>query len=105
MDKSLINLTTKTHPSTALDTCLLKTLTILIPGELVPNEVVLDLLKEAITAAAETSNGFLIDGYPREKAQGEAFEKAIAPVNVSSYDPTFLVETLHKKVSNGNKLK
>lgn len=51
-------------------------------GELVPLEVVLDLLKEAILKALPDSKGFLIDGYPREKEQGILFEKNIAPVNV-----------------------
>nr|XP_012548464.1 adenylate kinase isoenzyme 1 isoform X2 [Bombyx mori] len=54
-------------------------------GELVPNEIVLDLLKEAILARAEESKGFLIDGYPREKSQGIAFEENIAPVSVIIY--------------------
>lgn len=43
----------------------------------------LELLKEAIIAHAEKAKGFLVDGYPREKSQGVAFEKAIAPVTVS----------------------
>ncbi|XP_023020204.2 adenylate kinase isoenzyme 1 isoform X4 [Leptinotarsa decemlineata] len=51
-------------------------------GELVPMEVVLDLLKEAIIKALPDSKGFLIDGYPREKEQGILFEKNIAPVNL-----------------------
>ncbi|KOB70732.1 Uncharacterized protein OBRU01_14831, partial [Operophtera brumata] len=49
-------------------------------GELVPNEIVLDLLKEAIEANRDHAKGFLVDGYPREKSQGIAFEQAIAPV-------------------------
>lgn len=51
-------------------------------GELVPLEVVLDLLREAIVKNLPTSKGFLIDGYPREKEQGILFEQKIAPVNV-----------------------
>ncbi|XP_028174747.1 adenylate kinase isoenzyme 1 isoform X1 [Ostrinia furnacalis] len=54
-------------------------------GELVPNDVVLELLKEAIIAHAEQAKGFLVDGYPREKSQGIAFEKTIAPVTVIIY--------------------
>lgn len=54
-------------------------------GELVSNEVVLELLKEAILQKAEEAKGFLIDGYPREKEQGIAFENAIAPVTVSFF--------------------
>lgn len=51
-------------------------------GELVPLEVVLDLLKEAMLSSLANSKGFLIDGYPREKQQGILFEKNIAPVNL-----------------------
>lgn len=51
-------------------------------GELVPNDIVLDLLKEAMQAKTATSKGFLIDGYPREKEQGVMFEKVIAPVDL-----------------------
>lgn len=51
-------------------------------GELVPLEVVLDLLKEEIVKNLPTSKGFLIDGYPREKEQGILFEKNVAPVNL-----------------------
>merc|ERR1711983_525318 len=40
---------------------------------------VLDLLAEAMIKKLSGSKGFLIDGYPREVAQGEEFEKAIAP--------------------------
>lgn len=51
-------------------------------GELVPLEVVLDLLKEEIVKSLGTSKGFLIDGYPREKEQGILFEQNVAPVNL-----------------------
>merc|ERR1711915_866012 len=52
-------------------------------GDLLREEValapVLDLLAEAMIKRLGGSKGFLIDGYPREVAQGEEFEKAIAP--------------------------
>lgn len=48
-------------------------------GQLVPLATVLDLLAEAMIKRLSGSKGFLIDGYPREVAQGEEFEKAIAP--------------------------
>merc|ERR1712018_817325 len=48
-------------------------------GDLVPLFVVLDLMAEAMIKKLDGSKGFLIDGYPREVAQGEEFEKAIAP--------------------------
>lgn len=50
-------------------------------GDLVPNEEVLDLLLKAMKEA-KGSKGFLVDGYPREKSQGVAFEKSIAPVDL-----------------------
>jgi len=48
-------------------------------GQLVPMEMVLGILKDEMLKHAETSKGFLIDGYPREVQQGIEFEKAIAP--------------------------
>ncbi|XP_075991896.1 adenylate kinase isoenzyme 1-like [Anticarsia gemmatalis] len=59
--------------------------TIMEKGELVPNNIVLDLLKEAMQKHAGRASGFLIDGYPRERSQGIEFEKAIAPVTVIIY--------------------
>ena len=46
-------------------------------GELVPNQLVLDMLKDAMIAKARTSKGFLIDGYPRQVDQGLEFEKQV----------------------------
>ncbi|XP_045458868.1 adenylate kinase isoenzyme 1-like [Melitaea cinxia] len=54
-------------------------------GELVPNDIVLDILKTAMLELAGKVKGFLIDGYPREKSQGAEFEKQIAPVTVIIY--------------------
>jgi len=48
-------------------------------GELVPLEEVLALLAEAMLSKLSTSKGFLIDGYPREQAQGVQFEETILP--------------------------
>lgn len=39
--------------------------------------VVMELLNEKIKSKVATSKGFLIDGYPREKKQGEEFEAAV----------------------------
>merc|ERR1712044_7520 len=54
-------------------------------GELVPLFVVLDLLAEAMLSKLSGSKGFLIDGYPREVAQGQEFEKEIAPCSQILY--------------------
>ena len=43
-------------------------------------EIVLTLLEKAISRNAATSNGFLIDGYPRELEQGKRFEDEVIPV-------------------------
>lgn len=51
-------------------------------GKLVSNEAVLHLLECAIRKSAASSSGFLIDGYPREKDQGAAFEKQISPASL-----------------------
>ena len=40
-------------------------------------QVVLDLLAEAMIKKLPSSKGFLIDGYPREVSQGQEFEKDI----------------------------
>ncbi|PAA58630.1 hypothetical protein BOX15_Mlig024390g2 [Macrostomum lignano] len=48
-------------------------------GELVPLEVVLDLLRSAMLAAPPGSPGFLVDGYPRELDQAVRFEADLAP--------------------------
>lgn len=53
-------------------------------GELVSNAEVLSLLENAMKKVA-SSKGFLIDGYPRQKDQGAAFEQAISPVDLILY--------------------
>lgn len=47
-------------------------------GQLVPNDIVLDLIREAMLAKVDSSNGFLIDGYPRQVDQGIEFEKKVS---------------------------
>jgi adenylate kinase len=46
-------------------------------GELVPLEIVLAMIKDKMMASSDAS-GFLIDGYPREIAQGEQFESTVS---------------------------
>lgn len=54
-------------------------------GDLVPNEEVLGLLERAMSQCDDSCKGFLIDGYPRQKDQGAAFEKTIAKVDIILY--------------------
>ncbi|GAB6021990.1 Adenylate kinase isoenzyme 1 [Chamberlinius hualienensis] len=74
-------------------------------GELVPLDIVLDLLKEAMLKALPTSNGYLIDGYPREVLQGEEFEKQIKPSKLLLYfevsDETMVKRLLKRGESSG----
>lgn len=46
-------------------------------GELVPDEVVVDMVKERI-AAQDCQNGFLLDGFPRTLNQAAALDKVLA---------------------------
>lgn len=54
-------------------------------GGLVSNEEVLGLLENAMIKVINSTVGYLVDGYPREKDQGAAFEKYIAPVDLILY--------------------
>jgi len=45
-------------------------------GELVPQEVILELLRDAMIAKKDCK-GFLIDGFPRDVPQGIKFEKTV----------------------------
>uniref|UniRef100_A0A914WBQ4 Nucleoside-diphosphate kinase n=1 Tax=Plectus sambesii TaxID=2011161 RepID=A0A914WBQ4_9BILA len=66
------------HSGSARGSQLLK---VMEAGELVPLEIVLDLIKEAMLQAVQKgSKGFLIDGYPREVKQGEQFESEVGYV-------------------------
>ena len=49
---------------------------ILVKGELVPLETVLEMIKDKMFAN-QSATGFLIDGYPRELDQGKKFEETV----------------------------
>lgn len=49
-------------------------------GDLVPMETLLDLVLVAMMEKKGKTKGYLIDGFPREAAQGPLFEKKIATV-------------------------
>ncbi len=54
-------------------------------GQLVPNDIVLEMIRDAMLAQVDTAKGFLIDGYPRQVDQGIAFEEKIAPCEMVLY--------------------
>ncbi len=45
-------------------------------GKLVPNEVVVDMVKNRLAEQDVVENGWLLDGYPRSGEQAEAIEEA-----------------------------
>lgn len=51
-------------------------------GKIVPMDVVLALLNDAMAAAPADSPGFLIDGFPRQMDQALAFEKTVGPCSL-----------------------
>ena len=51
-------------------------------GELVPDDVVIDMLAGLITDKAD-SNGFIFDGFPRTLPQGKAMDKMLLEKNES----------------------
>lgn len=65
----------------------------------------LDLLKEAMVTKLPTSKGYLLDGYPREAAQGEQFEREVAPCSLvlffSCTDATLTDRLLKRGQSSG----
>jgi adenylate kinase len=65
----------------------------------------LDLLAEAMLSKLGGSKGFLIDGYPREVAQGHEFEKEVAPCSQILYfdvsDKTMTERLLGRGKSSG----
>ncbi len=46
-------------------------------GELVPDDVMLDLIRERL-GQDDVANGFILDGYPRNLAQAEALDTVLA---------------------------
>lgn len=51
----------------------------------------INLLNEEIKSKLATSKGFLIDGYPREKNQGEEFENAVKLIIILLFRPTCII--------------
>merc|ERR1712210_390079 len=66
-------------------------------GNLVPDEVVIDLLAEAM---AKESTGFLVDGFPATVEQAQLFEKTGgAPVKIIVFDRK---DAIKKRIDNYN---
>lgn len=48
-------------------------------GDLVPDEIVIGMVRERLTHADTSHRGFVLDGFPRTVAQAEALEEILAP--------------------------
>nr|BAN20878.1 hypothetical protein [Riptortus pedestris] len=74
-------------------------------GQLVPNEVVMELLAEKMLSELSNTKGYLIDGYPREVDQGLQFEKDIGTCKLILYfqckDETLIKRLLHRAQTSG----
>lgn len=69
-------------------------------GELVPDSVVIDLVKERL-ASNETAAGFILDGFPRNTAQAVTLDSELASLGLKldaallvSVEPHIIVERL-----------
>lgn len=51
-------------------------------GEIVPMNITIGLLRNAILRDVEHKTTFLVDGFPRKMDQAEAFEKEVCSINI-----------------------
>src|SRR5439155_25468751 len=54
----------------------------MVTGELVPDDVVIGVVRERLEQDDTTHRGFILDGFPRTVPQAEALEETLAPEGV-----------------------
>ncbi|XP_011698577.1 PREDICTED: adenylate kinase isoenzyme 5-like [Wasmannia auropunctata] len=54
-------------------------------GKLVPSDVMVELIKARMLSSLDTSRGFLLSGFPREKIQCQHFNRQIRPPDLVLY--------------------
>ncbi len=59
-------------------------------GDLVPDDLVLSLVKDRVIAAAKESGGYVLDGFPRNLAQAEAAAGLARESNASAQAVVYL---------------
>jgi|ERR1035437_815862 adenylate kinase len=59
----------------------IKALKIMSSGELVSDEIMIGIIREALTDQ-KCSNGFILDGFPRTLAQATAFDELLRELNI-----------------------
>ena len=52
-------------------------------GDLVPDDIMIGIIKERLKEA-DCTNGFLLDGYPRTEAQANAFDLLLKELNINN---------------------
>lgn len=52
-------------------------------GELVPDDLMIGLIRETIKSN-DCNNGFILDGFPRTKVQAEALDKLFSELNINN---------------------
>ena len=52
-------------------------------GELVPDELILDLIKERL-GQSDANNGWILDGFPRNVSQAEFLDRLLEDLNLSA---------------------
>lgn len=53
--------------------------------ETIPNDFLIKILLRAMGKVSHTCAGLIVDGFPRDKAQGELFEQKIADIDLIFY--------------------
>ncbi len=59
-------------------------------GELVPDEIVSGIIKEALIKVNAKEKGFILDGFPRTLNQAKVFEKMLEELNINLDKVLFL---------------
>ncbi|HTJ75778.1 MAG TPA: adenylate kinase [Acidimicrobiales bacterium] len=54
----------------------------MLAGDLVPDDVVNDMVRERLTEMDATDRGFIVEGFPRNVAQAEALDEMLSPNHV-----------------------
>lgn len=78
-------------------------------GQLVPDELMSAVLKKALEANLSQGNGFIFDGYPRNGAQAQILEEALASlgltidltINLTASDPELIKRILLRGQTSG----
>jgi adenylate kinase len=59
-------------------------------GDLVPDDIVLEIVGDAIRSAASESGGYILDGFPRTRRQAERAYELAAPLGIDAQAAVYL---------------